>query len=60
MSFYAKRNNILLDKTGYDTTIKVGGVNLNAPADNTPPTVKLYMNDKHLYPEELPMNRQYF
>lgn len=46
MSFYAKRNNILLDKTGYDTTIKVGGVNLNAPADNTPPTVKLYMNDK--------------
>ena len=46
MSFYAKRNNILLDKTGYDTTIKIGGVNHNAPADNTPPTVKLYMNDK--------------
>jgi Peptidase family C25 len=46
MSFYAKRNNILLDKTGHDTTIKIGGVNLNAPADNTPPTVKLYMNDK--------------
>lgn len=46
MSFYAKRKNILLDKTGYDTTIKIGGVNLNAPADNTPPTVKLYMNDK--------------
>lgn len=46
MSFYAKRNNILLDKTGYDTTIKVGGVNLNAPTDNTAPTVKLYMNDK--------------
>ena len=46
MSFYAKRNNILLDKTGYDTTIKIGGVNLNAPTDNTAPTVKLYMNDK--------------
>ena len=46
MSFYAKRNNILLDKTGYNTTIKIGGVNLNAPTDNTAPTVKLYMNDK--------------
>ncbi len=45
MSFYAKRNNILLDKTGHNTTIKIGGVNLNAPTDNTPPTVKLYMND---------------
>jgi hypothetical protein len=45
ISFYAKRNEILLDKTGYDTTIKIGGINENAAADETAPTVKLYMND---------------
>jgi hypothetical protein len=45
ISFYAKRNQILLDKTGYDTTIKIGGINENAAADNIGPTVKLYMND---------------
>ena len=46
ISFYAKRNELLLDKTGYDTTIKVGGINANAPVDNVGPTVKLYMNDE--------------
>ena len=45
ISFYSKRNQLLFDKTGYDTTIKVGGINLNAAVDNTPPKVKLYMND---------------
>ncbi|MFT3795203.1 type IX secretion system sortase PorU [Flavobacterium sp.] len=45
VSFYGKRNQILLDKTGFDTTIKVGGINENAPPDNIGPTVKLYMND---------------
>jgi hypothetical protein len=46
ISFYSKRDQILLDKSGYDTTIKVGGINLNAEADNIGPTVKLYMNDQ--------------
>lgn len=46
ISFYAKRNQTLFDKTGVNTTIKIGGVNLNAAADNTPPRVKLYMNDQ--------------
>ena len=46
ISFYAKRGQTLLDKTGVDTTIKIGGVNLNAAADNTPPKVRLYMNDE--------------
>ena len=46
ISFYGKRNQILLDKTGFDNSIKVGGINLNAVADNTPPVVKLYMNDQ--------------
>lgn len=46
ISFYSKRNQILLDKTGYNTDIKIGGINENAVADNTGPTVKLYMNDE--------------
>ena len=46
ISFYAKRNAILLDKTGYNTDIKIGGINTNAVADNTAPRVRLYMNDE--------------
>ena len=46
MSFYAKKTNALLDQTGINTDIKVGGINENAVADTTPPTVKLYMNDE--------------
>lgn len=46
ISFYAKRNQIYLDKTGYNTDIKVGGINPNAAVDNTGPRVKLYMNDE--------------
>ncbi len=46
ISFYAKRNQTLLDKSGYNTDIKIGGINTNAVADNTAPTVKLYMNDE--------------
>jgi hypothetical protein len=46
VSFYAKRNQALLDKTGYNLDIKVGGINTNAVADVTPPKVRLYMNDE--------------
>ncbi len=46
ISFYARRNVIREDKTGYDNTIRIGGINENAVADNTGPTVKLYMNDQ--------------
>ena len=46
ISFYGKRGELLLDKTGYDTSIKVGGINENAVADNIPPKAKLYMNDQ--------------
>jgi hypothetical protein len=45
-SFYAKRTGQPVDQTGVDTIIKVGGINLDAAVDNTPPTVKLYMNDE--------------
>ncbi len=46
ISFYAKRAQTLFDKTGINTTIKIGGINPNAVADNIPPKVKLYMNDQ--------------
>ncbi|WP_298220554.1 type IX secretion system sortase PorU [Flavobacterium sp.] len=46
ISLYAKRGQTLFDKTGVNTNIKIGGVNLNAAADNIPPKVKLYMNDQ--------------
>ncbi len=46
ISFYAKKNLILENQTGYDTSIKIGGINENAIADNISPTVKLYMNDE--------------
>ena len=47
ISFYAKRSNpILENQTGYDKTIQIGGVNVNATSDTNPPTVKLHMNDE--------------
>lgn len=46
VSFYAKSSTpILQDQTGYNSQIKVGGVNFAAPSDITPPKLKLYMND---------------
>jgi hypothetical protein len=46
ISFYAKRDNpVLEDQTGYSSQIRVGGVNIAAPSDTTPPKLKLYMND---------------
>lgn len=46
ISFYAKQNNLNFDKTGYNTSIRIGGINPNAATDNTPPKVKLFMNDE--------------
>ena len=46
ISFYAKKNQFFENQTGYDTNIKVGGINENAVADNISPRVKLYMNDE--------------
>ncbi|MGH2667240.1 type IX secretion system sortase PorU [Flavobacterium sp.] len=46
VSFYAKNNLILQDQTGYDVSIKVGGLNENAVADNIGPRVRIYMNDE--------------
>ena len=46
ISFYAKKNQILQNETGYDSSIKIGGINENAISDNISPRVKLYMNDE--------------
>jgi hypothetical protein len=47
ISFYAKKNQLLVNQTGFDTNIKIGGINENAPQDNISPKVKLYMNDEN-------------
>lgn len=46
ISFYAKKTQLLENQSGYNTTIKIGGINENAPQDNISPKVKLYMNDE--------------
>ena len=46
ISFYAKQNQQLTDKTGYNSTIKIGGLNTLAVADVSPPKVQLFMNDE--------------
>ena len=46
ISFYAKKTAEFENQTGYDISIKVGGINENAAVDNKPPTVKLYMNEE--------------
>lgn len=46
VSFYARRSSVLQDKTGYDTDIRIGGINTNAEVDITGPRVRIYMNDE--------------
>ncbi len=47
LSFYAKNESITNDQTGASINmLKIGGVNENAPQDNTGPVITLYMNDK--------------
>ena len=50
ISFYVKKSQFLEDQTGSDVSIKVGGINENAVADNNNPRVKLYMNDETFVP----------
>ena len=47
VSFYAKQNNILSDQTGSNFDIEIGGINENAPEDNTGPVINLFMNDEN-------------
>ncbi len=46
ISFYAKKDNALEDQSGFNATIKVGGINTAAPADDLPPQIEAFMNDE--------------
>ncbi|SHG29315.1 Peptidase family C25 [Flavobacterium segetis] len=46
ISFYSKKNDILQNETGFNSDIKIGGINENAIEDIINPRVKLYMNDE--------------
>ena len=46
MSFYAKRDNVLENQTGVNTSNKIGGINTSAPADDLPPQIEAFMNDE--------------
>lgn len=46
LSLYASRNNQLEDQTGFNLDLNVGGLNMDAPEDNTGPTIRLFMNDE--------------
>jgi hypothetical protein len=46
VSFYAKNNSPLEDQTGYDFSVKIGGLDENAVADTTPPRIRIFMNDE--------------
>ena len=46
VSFYAQKENILLDNNGYNLDVQVGGLNPNAGTDTTGPIIQLFMNDE--------------
>ena len=47
ISFYAKEEGQLKDKTGHSFDVQLGGLNENAPEDNQGPTINLFMNDEN-------------
>ena len=44
LSFYSDNSDF--DKGGYNLDIDIGGVNEDAPEDNSPPTIRLYMDNE--------------
>ncbi|WP_046745186.1 type IX secretion system sortase PorU [Kordia zhangzhouensis] len=46
VSFYAEKEGVLEDHTGFNESFKVGELNEDAPVDNEPPVINLYMNDE--------------
>ncbi|MFT7330777.1 MAG: hypothetical protein ACI848_000845 [Roseivirga sp.] len=44
LSFYA--DNDIVDRAGYSLDVTIGGINENAPEDNTGPQIQLFMNDE--------------
>lgn len=46
ISFYSQRDNTLNNQTGYNSNIRIGGLNEDAPEDNQGPLINLFMNDE--------------
>jgi len=46
VSFYSQKDGELEDQTGFNIQILVGGLDENAPEDNTGPNIRLFMNDE--------------
>src|SRR5690606_9858430 len=47
VSFYAKKNNVLIDQAGASVNqVQIGGINENAPEDHIGPVIAAYMNDE--------------
>lgn len=47
VSFYAKEDNVLVDRAGHSFDINIGGINENATEDNQGPEIRLFMNDEN-------------
>ena len=47
VNLYSKKQNALEDQAGANETIKVGGLDQNAPEDNQGPLIQLFMNDEN-------------
>jgi len=48
VSFYAKKQGALEDQTGANiSSVRIGGLNENAPEDNIGPLISLFMNDEN-------------
>lgn len=46
ISFYAEKEGVLEDHTGYNDSFKVGELNEDAPEDNDAPVINLFLNDE--------------
>lgn len=46
VNFYAYKNDVFQQNSGANSQIVIGGLDENAPEDNTGPKIQLYMNDE--------------
>ena len=46
ISFYAQKTGELINQNGFNNSLKIGGVNTSAPADNLAPEIQAFMNDE--------------
>ena len=53
VSFYAVRDDVLEDQSGFSNEILIGDINENAPEDNEGPIIQLFMNDESFIDGEI-------